>query len=216
MKTCDYCGRENTDDTAHCRECGTRFASEDDPLLSKTPARVAAEKKIFSGASLCFAGILVTLLAWFSVVPSPFFRSFCVFMGGLVLFGAWRICRGLVDRDRELVIEETACDALSRDTKLKAKGTRRLFRNVAAAYAIVVPTVSLVCIVWSVETNNWFFVSPPAAVLIFISSFATGFFAPFGRSVPIGIRALLVVCMLVSAFCGGLSALFLFLGPGGC
>lgn len=27
MKKCAYCGRENTDDAAHCRECGTAVAT---------------------------------------------------------------------------------------------------------------------------------------------------------------------------------------------
>ncbi len=33
MKKCDYCGRENCDEAAHCRECGTKFP--DAPALAK-------------------------------------------------------------------------------------------------------------------------------------------------------------------------------------
>jgi hypothetical protein len=33
MKNCDYCGRENDDGAAHCRECGTEFARAELPPL---------------------------------------------------------------------------------------------------------------------------------------------------------------------------------------
>lgn len=31
MKPCSYCGRDNADDAAHCRECGTEFERHVDP-----------------------------------------------------------------------------------------------------------------------------------------------------------------------------------------
>ena len=36
MKKCSYCGRENSDESAHCRECGTEFVV---PAVQKEPAR---------------------------------------------------------------------------------------------------------------------------------------------------------------------------------
>jgi hypothetical protein len=35
MKKCDYCGRENSDEAAHCGECGTEFVA---PSVAKEPA----------------------------------------------------------------------------------------------------------------------------------------------------------------------------------
>lgn len=49
MKKCDYCGKENTDDAIHCRECGTEFkspASVDTAAEPETP-EFAAEKLQF-------------------------------------------------------------------------------------------------------------------------------------------------------------------------
>jgi hypothetical protein len=36
VKKCSYCGRENSDEAAHCRECGTEFVV---PSVDAAPAR---------------------------------------------------------------------------------------------------------------------------------------------------------------------------------
>ena len=122
MKTCDYCGRENTDEAANCRGCGTRFASEDDPKPPKTPERIAAEKKIFSGALFCLPGFLLGFLMWFNVMPRPFHVIYYVIACGAILFGGIRLCRGFADRDKQQSTEDIGAQALSYGTSLEAEG----------------------------------------------------------------------------------------------
>jgi hypothetical protein len=123
MKTCDYCGHENTDDAAHCPGCGTRFTLEDDPQPFKSLERVAAERKIFSGGfSVCIGAILLALLSFFSVVPTLFGIAYCMVGTGAVLFGGLRICRGWADRDKQRSTEEIGREAFSYAAKLEAEG----------------------------------------------------------------------------------------------
>jgi hypothetical protein len=122
MKTCDYCGRENTDDAVHCRGCGTRFASEHDPKPPKSPERIAAEKKIFTGSLFCLVGFLFALVTSFSVVPGPFGVIYYVIACGAILFGGLRLCRGLADRDKQQSTEDIGAHALSYGTRLEAEG----------------------------------------------------------------------------------------------
>lgn len=125
MKNCDYCGRENTDETVHCRECGTRFASELDPKPPKSPERIAAEKKIFSGALYCLPGFLLSLLSlltWFNVMPHPFHVIYYVIACGAILFGGLQICRGFADRDKQQSTEDIGAHALSYAAGLEAEG----------------------------------------------------------------------------------------------
>jgi hypothetical protein len=121
MKTCDYCGRENADDTAHCRECGTQFVSEDDPRFFQSPERVAAVKKIVTGAMSCSIGVLAALVAWFYLEPG-FGIGFFAIACGATLFGGLRICRGLADREKQRGAEKTGIEALSYAMNLEAEG----------------------------------------------------------------------------------------------
>ena len=125
MKNCDYCGHENTDDATHCRGCGTRFASEDDPKPPKSPERIAAEKKIFSGALFCLPGFLLSLLSllkWFNVMPPSFHFIYYVIAGGAILFGGLRLIRGFADRDKQQSTEDIGSHALSYAAGLEAEG----------------------------------------------------------------------------------------------
>jgi uncharacterized membrane protein YvbJ len=76
MKNCAYCGRENTDDAAHCRECGTPFVTGpgNTPPLPDAPdnlPRAAAQNRMLSGALWCIGGILVTVITYLSAASSP-------------------------------------------------------------------------------------------------------------------------------------------------
>ena len=49
MKKCAYCGKENTVDAIHCRECGTEFkssASVDTPVEPETPKSESVSEKL--------------------------------------------------------------------------------------------------------------------------------------------------------------------------
>lgn len=93
--------------------------------------------------------------------------------------------------------------------------TKKAFRNFAAGYAIVVPMVSLVCLLLSAETNRWLFVPPWLAALIFSISFVIGLLLSiFGRTLAVGIRALVFVSMLVSAVLNGFAFLVSLLDSG--
>jgi hypothetical protein len=93
---------------------------------------------------------------------------------------------------------------------------KRAFRYFAAGYAIVVPVIPAFCIVAVFETGQW----PPVPVwvgsLIFISSLVMGILSLFGKSVEVGVRALVFVAMLVSAICGGLTLFVWFFSHLGC
>jgi len=64
MKTCSYCGRENQDEAARCRECGTDFTTEQAPE-KLAPTDVGAEERL---QRICVldneaqAGLLDTIL----------------------------------------------------------------------------------------------------------------------------------------------------------
>jgi hypothetical protein len=124
MKTCDYCGRENTDDAAHCRECGTRFVSENDPLPFKSLEHVAAGKKMFTGALIGLVGLVMSLLTWFFIRPgAPQFGTWWFVIGcGVTLIGGLLICRGMADRDKLRDAEKIGFEALSYAIKLEAEG----------------------------------------------------------------------------------------------
>ena len=40
MKKCSYCGRDNTDETEHCFECGTDFESVGEPPSEPPPREI--------------------------------------------------------------------------------------------------------------------------------------------------------------------------------
>jgi len=122
MKTCDYCGRDNSDDAAHCRECGTRFGPEDEPELFKRPERLAVVKKILFGTIFCLVGFLVTLLTWFYLQPGLSGTVGLVIACGAILFGAFLLFRGYADREKQRGVEEIGSDALSHAKKLEAEG----------------------------------------------------------------------------------------------
>jgi len=140
MKNCAYCGRENTDDAAHCRECGTTFVTEPSDLQSsksdapKDPARVAAEKRMLYGALWCVGGILVTVVSYASAARSPFGGTYIVAWGAIV-FGALRFFQGLSGRDARPSTEDNAYEALSVGTRLETQG--RVQEAVAVYQAII-------------------------------------------------------------------------------
>lgn len=128
MKICDYCGRENADEAAHCWECGTRFetAQEDSPppstKLPRDPLRVSAEKKMLSGAITFIAGILVTGLTYLNAVHSPFGGTYVIAWGAM-LVGGVRFFRGLTERDQKPRSgEDAGYGALAQATRLEAQG----------------------------------------------------------------------------------------------
>jgi hypothetical protein len=89
--------------------------------------------------------------------------------------------------------------------------TKKTFRNFATGYAILVPAVSLICILSLMEVKISLYVPPWVAASIFISSFVMGLLSLFSRSVGVGIRALVFVGMLVNAVLGGLALLVCYL-----
>ena len=88
---------------------------------------------------------------------------------------------------------------------------KTIFRNFAAAYAIVVPSVSLVCVLLLVETKISLAIPFRAMALVFISSLVMGILSLFGKSVGGGTRALVFACMLLSAVFGGFAIFACFL-----
>jgi hypothetical protein len=51
MKKCEYCGRENDQETSHCRECGTAL-----PVSGAEPSATAAAPEL--NWLKCFAGVV--------------------------------------------------------------------------------------------------------------------------------------------------------------
>jgi len=128
MKNCSYCGRENADEVAKCRECGTEFAMQSAvvPVTDSIdiPARVAANKRIFWGAVWCGGGILVTVLSYAAAASSPVGGTY-VIAWGAILFGAIQIFRGITGRNTESTQEDkddSDYEALADATRLETEG----------------------------------------------------------------------------------------------
>jgi hypothetical protein len=127
MKNCTYCGRENPDDAAGCRECGTVFVTEPDnsqasgPRASAGLARTAAEKRMLSGALWFLGGILVTVLSYGSAASSPSGGTYVIAWGAIV-FGALRFFQGLSGRDTQPSSEDIGYYELACGTKLEREG----------------------------------------------------------------------------------------------
>lgn len=127
MKNCAYCGRENTENFAQCRECGTPLVTEaSDSQSSNTdtpdnPTRAAAKTRMLHGALWCFGGILVTVLSYASAASSPFGGTYIVAWGA-ILFGAVRFFQGLSGREDKPNNEDSAYEALSFGTRLETQG----------------------------------------------------------------------------------------------
>ena len=68
MQTCSYCGRENTEVSTHCKECGTQlpFALQQ-PVVTESPAK--PRKAIFGVLSLLVLGAAVFAFIRISRVP---------------------------------------------------------------------------------------------------------------------------------------------------
>jgi hypothetical protein len=88
--------------------------------------------------------------------------------------------------------------------------TKKHFYNFAALYAIIVPPVTFVFILWFIEVYSPLTVPAWVADLIFGSSFAMGVVSLFDKSFGDAVRGLVVMSMLMSFVCGGL-ALYLAL-----
>jgi hypothetical protein len=130
MKNCDYCGRENTDDAVHCRECGTRLIPEasasqtSKAATSDNPVRAAAEKRMIHGAIWCIGGIVVTAVSYASAASSPFGGTYIVAWGA-IFFGGLRFFQGLSGRNATTNKSNTwdaAYEALTHGTKLETQG----------------------------------------------------------------------------------------------
>jgi hypothetical protein len=105
---------------------------------------------------------------------------------------------------------------MSESNPTSVPDAKKAFRYFAAGYAIVVPVIPAICIVASLETGTWPAVPVWVGPLIFISSLVMGILSLFGRSVEVGVRALVFVSMLVSAICGGLTLFVWFFSRLGC
>jgi uncharacterized RDD family membrane protein YckC len=74
MKKCSYCGRENSDDAAHCSGCGTEFENLN-PLpiipkqdkLTKAGFWIRALARIIDGVFGLFIGLMAGVLAGFGL-----------------------------------------------------------------------------------------------------------------------------------------------------
>ena len=127
MKNCSYCGRENTDAAAKCRECGTALVTEpgnsqdSEPDASDNPARAAAEKRMLYGALWCIGGIFVTVFSYLSAASSPLGGTYVIAWGAIV-FGALRFFQGLSGRDTQPSTEDIGYEALAYGTKLEIEG----------------------------------------------------------------------------------------------
>lgn len=90
-------------------------------------------------------------------------------------------------------------------------GIKKVFLNLAAGYAIIVPAVFVIYILLTMEVKASLRVSPLLAASFLISSFAVGILlSMFGRPLGVGLRALVFVAMLVSGVLGGILALVLW------
>jgi hypothetical protein len=91
MKNCAYCGRENSEDSTRCTECGTAFVPQ------QNPQRAAAERRMLYGVLWCSGGIAVLLVNhWTTGIP----RSGHSYGVGwvAVLVGVVRFVQGLCAR----------------------------------------------------------------------------------------------------------------------
>lgn len=127
MKNCAYCGRENTGDAPHCRECGTALgparenppASE--PAPSDNPARTAADKRMLYGGLVCLGGILVTVFSYIGAATSRTGGTYIIAWGA-ILFGAIRFFQGLKGPDDRPSTEDIGYEALAHATRLETEG----------------------------------------------------------------------------------------------
>lgn len=90
---------------------------------------------------------------------------------------------------------------------------KKVFLNLAAGYSIIGPIGFLLCVLLSMEmkTSLVVIVSPWVADSFLISSFVVSILlSMFGRSLGVGLRALVFVAMLVSGVLGGLLTLGLW------
>ena len=99
MLKCSYCGKESSDGSTRCGECGTPLEGGSDlsPILPLTDeakaARSAAEKQMLHGVLWCAGGIIVTLGTYVAAASSPFGGTYFVAWGAIV-FGAVQFFRG--------------------------------------------------------------------------------------------------------------------------
>ena len=59
MKKCDYCGRENSDEAGHCRECGTELVARSGPQEPAQPSDGTLQEWV--GVTLRAAGMVLAL-----------------------------------------------------------------------------------------------------------------------------------------------------------
>jgi hypothetical protein len=128
MKNCSYCGRENGDEVAQCRECGTEFVMQSTDVSAtepiEDPARVAANKRVFWGAAWCLGGLFVTVLSYAAAANSPVGGTYIVAWGAII-FGAIQIFRGIVGHNAkgDQAEKSDAGDAaLAAATRLETQG----------------------------------------------------------------------------------------------
>lgn len=130
MKSCAYCGRENTDEAARCQECGTEFvtASGTSPSPAvpepENPAQTEARKRMFIGAVWCAGGIVVTFVTYLAAASGPFGGTYVVAWGAIV-WGAIRFFQGWRARNTEpgkAEQEDLGYEALTLATRLETEG----------------------------------------------------------------------------------------------
>jgi hypothetical protein len=100
---------------------------------------------------------------------------------------------------------------MSEANQNRVPNTKKVILNLAAGYAIIVPAVFVIYILLTMEVKTSLRVSPLLAVSFLISSFVVGILlSMFGRSLGVGLRALVFVGTLMSGVLGGILALALW------
>jgi hypothetical protein len=75
VKKCSYCGRENSDESVHCRECGTGFVA---PPVESEPARPGGETWLeWLAYVLRFAGTILFIGFLYLLSFGPVLKYCC-------------------------------------------------------------------------------------------------------------------------------------------
>jgi hypothetical protein len=114
MKNCSYCGRENTDDAAHCQECGTGFKAEvvqaSSPRangLSTKPQNIwMTIRGILGALVLGLVGLGMLGQSLFAVLFGMF-ASLAISAGGIVV--TWLLTRRVRVRRLGIFLRAFAC-----------------------------------------------------------------------------------------------------------
>lgn len=99
MQKCSYCGRENSDTSTNCGECGTLMMADRTDVgpsqdsVVENPRRAQGQKLMWQGLIWFVGGVVVTLVSYLAAVSSPYGGHYYITYGAII-FGIAQFFRG--------------------------------------------------------------------------------------------------------------------------